>query len=156
MRALYDVVESREGFIDQYGMQHNSKKVKLTAAQVLALHTTPQTLIAAPGPNKFILIDTAIAYLDYSGGAFAGANDLEIRAVDGAGTVLVNDGFAAAFLNSVADAIAVESGVAYWGEVTRVLDQAVVAVVPVADPTGALSTSTLSIILNYTIIKVHN
>ena len=156
MKGFFDVVESREGYIDQYGMQHNSKKVKLTAAQILLLHTTPQTLITSPGPDKFILIDNAVAYLDYSGGAFAGSNDLEIRAVDGSGTLLVEDGFASGFLNGVADAIAVEAGVAYWGEVTRVLDQAVVAVVPVADPTGALSTSTLSIILNYTIIKVHN
>jgi len=128
----------------------------LTADEIRALHTTPQTLLAAPGPNKFTLINTAIAYLDYSGGAFAGANDLEIRAVDGTGTVLTEDGFSAAFLNAVVDSIAVESGVGYWGEVARALDQAVVAVVPVADPTGALSTSTLTIILNYVVIKVYN
>jgi len=156
MKGFFDVVESREGYIDKFGMLHNSVKVMLTADEIRALHTTPQTLLTSPGPNKFILIDTAIAYLDYSGGAFAGGNDLEIRAVDGAGTVLTEDGFSAAFLNAVVDSIAVESGVAYWGEVARALDQAVVAVVPVADPTGALSTSTLTIILNYVVIKVYN
>ena len=156
MKALYDSVETREGYIDRFGNEKNAVRVRLTADEVRALFATPQTLIPAPGPNKFILIDTAVAYLDYSGGAFTGGNDLEIRAVDGSGTVLTGDGFSSAFLNGVADAIAVESGVAYWGEVTRSLDQAVVAAVPVADPGGAASTSTLTIILNYTIIKVHN
>lgn len=156
MRALYDVVETREGFIDRFGNLVNTVKVRLTADQIRALNTAPQTLITAPGPNKFILIDKAVAYLDYSGGQFTGAYDLEIRAADGTGTSLVHDGFAYAFFNGAVDAIAVESGVAYWGEVTRTLDQAVVAVVPTADPGGATSTSTLTIILFYTVVKVHN
>lgn len=156
MRALFDVVESREGFIDQYDNLHNSIKVRLTAAQVRALYTTPQTLLSAPGPNKFIVIDQAIAYLDYSGAIFTGTNDIEIRATNAVGTVLTEDGFSAAFLNGAADAIAIESGVSYWGEVTRLLDQPVVASVPVADPGGALSTSTLTLILMYKIIKVFN
>ena len=156
MRKTYDRVMSREGFVDLYDNIITSAKVRLTADEIRALHTTPQTLISAPGPNKFITIDQAIAYLDYSGGAFTGGNDLEIRVTDGAGDVIVEDGFASAFLNGVADAIAVETGTAYWGEVTRSLDQPVVAYVPVADPGGATSTSTLTIILMYKIIKVHN
>ena len=156
MRALYDVVESREGFIDQYDNLQNSIRVKLTATQVRALFTTPQTLLSAPGANKFISIDRAVAYLDYSGAVFTGANDLEIRATNAAGTALTEDGFSSAFLNGAADAVAIESGVAYWGEVTRLLNQPVVACVPVADPGGALSTSTLTLILLYTVIKVYN
>ena len=156
MKGYFDVVESREGYIDRFGNLHNSVKVRLTADEVRALHTTPQALLQAPGPNKFIVIDQAIAYLDYSGGQFTGANDIEIRATDAAGTVIVYDGFASAFLNGAADAIAVETGAAYWGEVTRLLDQPVVVCIPVADPGGAASTSTLTIILLYKVIKVHN
>ena len=156
MRALYDSVETREGYIDRFGNVINSVRRILTNAEIKALFTTPITLIAAPGPNKFITIDQAIAYLNYSGGALAGGNDLEIRATNGAGTVLTEDGFASAFLNGVADAIAVESGVSYWGEVTRVLNEPVVACVPIADPTGAASTSTLTIILFYKVVKVYN
>jgi len=155
MRALYDSVETREGYIDRFGNVINSVRIKLSADEVRALFTTPQTLLAAPGPNKFIAIDQAVAYLDYSGGAFAGGNDLEIRATGITGTVLVEDGFASTFLNSVADAISIESGVSYWGEVTRLLDQPVIAWVPVADPTGAASTSTLTLILFYKVIKVY-
>ena len=155
MRALYDSVETREGYIDRFGNVINSVRIKLSADEVRALFTTPQTLLAAPGPNKFIAIDQAVAYLDYSGGAFAGGNDLEIRATGITGTVLVEDGFASTFLNSVADAISIESGVSYWGEVTRLLDQPVIAWVPVADPTGDTSTSTLTLILMYKIIKVY-
>lgn len=156
MRALFDVVESREGFIDQYGSLQNSIRIILTASQVRALNSTPQTLLSAPGPNKFITIDQAVAYLNYSGAIFTGANDVEIRATDGSGTVLTEDGFSSAFLNGAADAIAIESGVSYWGEVTRLLDKSVVATVPVADPGGVSSTSTLTIILFYKIIKVYN
>ena len=156
MRALFDSVETREGFIDRFGSVTDSVRVALSADQVRALNTTPQILINAPGPNKFILIDTAIATLYYRDAVFTGANDVEIRATNGAGTILTEDGFSAAFLNGAANAIAVESGVAYWGEVIRSLDQPVVAVVPVANPGGALSTSILTIILNYKIMKTYN
>jgi len=156
MKGFFDLVETREGFVDRYDILHNSIKVRLTADEVRALFTTPQTLLTAPGPNKFITIDQAIAYLDFSGAAFTGGNDLEIRATDRTGTVLTYDGFDSTFLNSGADAIAIESGVSYWGEVTRLLDKPIIAVVPVADPGGALSTSTLTIILMYKVIKVYN
>jgi len=157
MRALFDVVESREGFIDRYDNLLTSVRVKLTAAEVKLLHTTPQTLIPAPGPNKFISIEKAVAYLDFDTAVFTGGNDLEIRVTDGSGEVLTEDGFSFAFLNSALDAIAVESGVSYWGEVSRALDEPVVAVVPVADPGGAADVaSTLTIILIYRVIKVYN
>ena len=156
MKGFFDEVETREGLVDCYGNRINSVRKIFTADEVRALNSTPQTLIAAPGPNKFITIDQAIAYLDYSGGAFTGANDVEVRATNGSGTVLTEDGFAAAFLNGVADAIAIESGVSYWGEVTRLFDEPVVLSVPVADPGGASSTSTLTIILMYKVIKVYN
>ncbi len=156
MKGLFDVVETREGFIDRFDNLQNSVRVRLTADEIRALNTTPQTLLTAPGPNKFIVIDQAIAFLDYSGAIFTGGNDLEIRATDGTGTVLTEDGFSSGFLNGAADAIAVESGVSYWGEVTRLLDKSVVAVVPVANPGGAVATSTLTIILMYKVIKVYN
>jgi len=156
MRALYDSVETREGYIDRFGSVIDSVRVRLTADEIRALHTTPQVLISAPGPNKFIAIDQAVAYLDYSGGALVGTNDVEIRATNGAGNVLVRNGFAFAFLNGIVDAISVESGSAYWAETARALDEAVVAVIPVADPTGAASTSTLTIILFYKVVKVYN
>ncbi len=155
-KGLFDEVETREGFIDRFDNLQNSVRVRLTADEIRTLNSTPQTLLTAPGPNKFITIDQAIAYLDYSGGAFTGGNDLEIRVTDGTGTVLTEDGFSSGFLNGVADAIAIESGVSYWGEVTRLLDLPIVVVVPVADPGGATSTSTLTIILMYKVIKVYN
>jgi hypothetical protein len=51
--------------------------VELTSAQILALHTTPVTLIAAPGVGQrivplnyvFRLIGGSVAYLDGGGGA---------------------------------------------------------------------------------------
>lgn len=158
MRVLYDVVESREGFIDRFGNTLSSVRVKLIADEIRALHTTPQTLLPAPGPNKFYQLDTIVAYLDYSGGAFTGANALEIRETNGAGTSLFSASadISAAFLNSVADALVENGANVYWAQTTRVLDAPIVAYVPVADPGGATSTSTLTIILTYRIIKVYN
>ena len=158
MRALYDSVETREGYIDRFGSVINSVRVKLTADEIRALHTTPQTLIAAPGPNKFIQVGTIAVYLDYSGGAFTGANDLEIRETNGAGTSLFSAGgnITAAFLNGVADAVAENAANVYWAQTTRILNAPIVAYVPTADPGGALSTSTLTIILFYKVVKVYN
>ena len=57
MKALYDSVETREGYIDRFGNVVDSVRVRLTADEVRALFATPQTLLTAPGPNKFIVID---------------------------------------------------------------------------------------------------
>lgn len=39
--------------------------VTLSSAEILALYTTPKTLIAAPGAGKIIIPETIILYLDY-------------------------------------------------------------------------------------------
>ena len=158
MRALYDLVETREGYIDRFGSVINSVRVKLTADEVRALFTTPQTLLPAPGANKFYQIETIVAYLDYSGAVFAGANDLEIRETNAAGTSLFVSGgdISFAFLNSAVDTVVENAANVYWAQTTRLLDAPIVACVPVADPTGATSTSTLTIILFYRVVKVYN
>jgi len=153
MKGFFDVVESREGFIDKYDNLLNSAKVRLTAAQIKLLKTTPQTLISAPGENKFIQIEKIIGYLDYSTAIFTGSYDLEFRETDGSGTKVSAD-LTYTFLNSAADITAEVSGIE--AQTTRLLDQAIVVAVPVADPGGATAASTLTIIVIYRIIKVYN
>ena len=155
MKGFFDVVESREGFIDRYDNLLTSVRVRLTAAQVKALNATPQTLIAAPGPNKFISIEKVVGTLFYDTAVFTGANALEFRATDGTGTNVAED-MSSGFLNSATDIIAVVSGSSYWGEVTRILDKPIVVTVPVANPGGALAVSILQFIVIYRIIKVYN
>ena len=158
MRALYDSVETREGFIDQFGNQLNSSRIRLTADQVRALNTTPQILVPAPGANKFTQLLSVVFFLDYSGAVFTGANNLEVRETNGAGTsLLVSAGnIAAATLNSAVDIVTEISAELYWDEVTRILNAPLVAVVPVADPGGALSTSVVYLTAIYRTIKVSN
>jgi len=152
MKSLFGVVDTREGFIDQYGNSLNSTRTKLTAAQVKALKTTPQTLVSAPGPNKFAQIEKIIGYLDYSGAVFTGGNNLEFRETDGSGTKVSAD-LSSTWLNGAADAVAEVSGIE--AQTSRLLNAPIVVAVPTADPGGASATSTLTIIVIYRTIKVY-
>lgn len=64
--------------------------VTLTSAQVLALNATPISVIAAPGANKAIIIESVVAYTA-GGTAYAGiavGEDLVLRYTNGSGTIL--------------------------------------------------------------------
>lgn len=67
-----------------------SVDVVLSSAQLLALHTTPITLVAAPGANKALVLDSAAFFLDYNSAAYddiASGDDLNIRYTDGSGAI---------------------------------------------------------------------
>ena len=49
----------------------NRIKITLTSAQILALNTTPVTLVAAPGNGKFINVLSAVAKLNYNTTAYS-------------------------------------------------------------------------------------
>lgn len=69
------------------------QKTTISTAQVLALQTTPITIVSAPGAGKFIEFVSASLLLDYNSaayGAVAGGDDLEIRYTDGSGVVVAN------------------------------------------------------------------
>jgi len=153
MKALYDSVETREGYIDRFGNVANSVRVKLTAAEVKLLKTTPQTLIPAPGANKYIQVDKVIGYLDYKTAVFTGGNNLEFRETGATGTKVSAD-LSSTFLNTAADIVAEVSGIE--AQTTRLLDQPIVVAVPTADPGGATAASTLTLIIIYRVIKVYN
>lgn len=66
-------------------------KVTLTTAQVLALYTTPISLVATPGANKAIIFLDALILVDYVSAAYDGvdaAEDLIISYTDGSGEVV--------------------------------------------------------------------
>ena len=126
---------------DQDGNQIMSKAtVTLTSAQVLALFTTPITLIAAPGAGKFIQIFDITAKMTYKSATYAGANALEIRYTNAAG-VKVSADIPTSFINSA-------SSVNYVGTIAAGVIAAnvpVVAAVPTANPTTGNSAITLEI-----------
>lgn len=69
-----------------------SVDVVISSAELLALQTTPKTLVAAPGVNKAIAFERAEVFLDYNSVAYAdiaSGDDLNIRYryTDGSGTI---------------------------------------------------------------------
>jgi len=95
-----------------------SADVAISSAEILDLHATPKTLVAAPGANKLLLFDKAVFFLDYNSAAYAaiaGSDDLNISYTDENGVVagtLETTGF----LDQTADKYAavnpkVESGI---------------------------------------------
>ena len=78
------------------------KEVTLTSAEILALYTTPKTLVAAPGTKKVIQFISAVAFLDFNSVAYATAGILTIKYTNGSGTA-VSDAVAAAALCNQAD-----------------------------------------------------
>lgn len=147
---FWDVeLSSRVGFGDIYGNSLRATKVGLTAAEVKALNTTPQTLVTAPGAAKFIQIVKIVAYLEYSTAAFTGSNNLEFRETNGSGTKISAD-LTYAFLNGSASAIVEISGIE--AQTTRILNAPIVVAVPTADPGGASALSSLTFTIIYRVI----
>ncbi len=81
------------------GDELKSVDVTITAAQMLALNATPQSLVTAPGAGYALVFVGAVAFLDYNSAAYAGiaaGEDLSIKYTDGSGLevgVLETTGF---------------------------------------------------------------
>ncbi len=106
-------------------------RTTLTAAQVKALHTTPITLVPAPGSNAVIVVESIDAQLTFNANAYTGANALEFRYTDGSGTKVTAD-MSSTFLDNSATAYDHVAGVVT--EITPVANAAVVVAVPTANP----------------------
>lgn len=62
------------------------KDVTLSSAQILALNSTPITLIAAPGTGKLLLVSKVVGFNDFQTTAYAGSSEvLSIKYTNGSG-----------------------------------------------------------------------
>jgi hypothetical protein len=118
-------------------------QVTLPTAAVLLLHTTPYTLVAAPGAGKVILVDEITAKLVFNSIAYTGSNALEFRFTDGSGAKVSAD-LASSFINSASGTnyATVKSVVT---ALTPVANAAVVVAVPTADPAAGNSAIVFSV-----------
>ena len=73
------------------GVAGGQKEVSgaLTQAQILALNTTPITVVPAPGAAEAIVVDEVEIFHDYSTTQYAGGGDLEVEYTGSNEVVLV-------------------------------------------------------------------
>ena len=79
----------------------------LTAAEVLALHTTPIEVVEAPTAGQYVIVEGIFASLDFDSAAYAGVaatEDFEFRYTNAAGTEIM-DVETTGFLTASADAV---------------------------------------------------
>ena len=129
-----------------FGYKKESIRVILTSAQILALNTTPITLIQAI-PNFLIIVERITARLNFNTTAYTGANNLEFRYTDASGAKVTAD-MVNTFLNSAATAYDNVAGVVT--ELTPVINSPIVVRVPTADP--GTGNSTLDLFIKYYVV----
>ena len=82
------------------------KSVRLTSAEILAMYTTPKTLLDKPGAGKVIEFLSAVFFLDHGGTDYAAGGAAVIQTITG--DTAVSDAVAAGTLvNASADAYVV-------------------------------------------------
>ncbi|HEX4775082.1 MAG TPA: hypothetical protein VH234_06215 [Candidatus Saccharimonadales bacterium] len=115
-------------------------RVTLTSAQILALHGTPITLVAAPPAGKVISVDEIVGKLTFKSTQYTGANAVEFRYTDGSGAKVTGDA-ASAWLDG-----SVTAYVKTIAAAVTPINAAVVAAVPSANPAAGDSTVTFDVL----------
>lgn len=139
--AVEPVAGIATALTDENGFGYIIKRsITLTSAQILALFTTPITVIPAAGAGTVIVVNKLVAKLPYVSTTYAGANALEVRYTNAAGAKATAD-LPTSFLNSASTAYykAIEASVA------PVENSPVVVAIPTANPTVGNSTIVLEI-----------
>ena len=79
------------GNVIQNGVGKRSVQVALTAAQIIAMGTTPVSLIAAPGAGLCIIVDNITFKMTTTATAFTGGGAVEFRYTNAAGAKVTAD-----------------------------------------------------------------
>lgn len=125
------------------------KKVHLTSAQILALYSTPITLVPAPGAGYAVIIERIVGKATYSTAAYTGSNNLEFRYTNGSGAKVATD-VEEAFIN-VASGTLLTSVAGLEAEFAPVANAAVVVCVPSQNP--AAGSGVIDLTVMYRLVK---
>jgi hypothetical protein len=87
--TIGDIVQT--GQTTQNGVIKKSVQVSLTAANIIAMGTTPVSLIATPGAGKVIIVDNITFKMTRTATAFTGGGAVEFRYTDAAGAKVTAD-----------------------------------------------------------------
>ena len=79
------------GSISQNGAAKQTAVIALTAAQIIAMGTTPVTVIAAPATGKCIIVDNVSFKMTTTATAFTGGGAVEFRYTNASGTKVTAD-----------------------------------------------------------------
>lgn len=106
----------------------NVTSVNLTSAQVKALRATPQTIIAAPGAGKMIVVESVTLQLNYGGtNAFTESADNLVLQYTDSGTDITASIETTGFIDQTADTVAIvyPATIATAAAATAVVNEAV-------------------------------
>jgi hypothetical protein len=73
------------------GSSGGAASISLSAAQIIAMGTTPITLIPAPGAGRVIIVSDITMQMTRTGTAFTGGGAVEFRYTDGSGAKVTAD-----------------------------------------------------------------
>lgn len=82
---------TQTGAVTQNGIVKQTVVVALTAAQIIAMGTTPVSLIAAPGAGKCVIVDNITFKMTTTATAFTGGGAVEFRYTDASGAKVAAD-----------------------------------------------------------------
>lgn len=86
-----DVLQSNGSGTLAWANGIRSVDVPISSAEVLSLHATPKEMVAAPGANKIVVFEGAVAYLDFNSAAYANiaaSDNLRFSYTDTSGSVV--------------------------------------------------------------------
>lgn len=132
------------------------KTITLSPSQILALNTTPITLIPSFGTNSsnaginyVYIIEGITARLYYGGTAYTGANNLEFRYTDASGIKVTAD-LANTFINSSANTFGHVAGIIT--AFTPVFNAPIIVRVPTVNP--ATGNSKITFVIKYRTVSI--
>lgn len=133
------------GALTQNGAQKQTAVVALTAAQLIAMGTTPVSLIAAPGAGKCIIVDNITFKMTTTATGFTGGGAVEFRYTDASGTKVTADVAAAVVTAGAGTSFTNVRGLE--ASLTGVANAAIV--IANADAPFAAGTGTASVTIDY-------
>lgn len=129
------------GSLTQNGAAKGTAVVSLTAAQIIAMGTTPVTLIAAPASGKCIIVDNISFKMTTTATAFTGGGAVEFRYTNASGTKVSAD-IAAAVVTAAAG-VSFTNVRGIEASLTGTVDAAIV----IRNPTAAFAAGTGSAVV---------
>ena len=125
-------------------------KVSLTSAEILALNTTPKSIVAAPGAGKVIRVLSAVMRLNFVTQAYT-SNVVSAIQYSGTSTNIISNSVIGASETTISEQLA-STSVSYTPATSDPANKAIVLKATAGDPTTG--DCTLDVYLSYWVIQL--